>query len=160
MKQTTNRAAGPQPQPSTDELMESLFAAATPEAYLKRAQAAQALDYRGLADYLNDLLEAKGLNRAAVCRDAGVSYGYASEWFSGKKRCPSRDHVIALAFGFACSVHEAQRLLTHAGCSELYPRDPRDAVVLHCLDRGLTRFECDDELYRHGLDTLLDEERP
>ena len=42
-----------------------------------------------------------------------------------------------------------------AGAAELYPKVRRDAIIIWCIDRGMSREACDDELWRFGEKTLL-----
>lgn len=135
----------------TEELLERLLASATPEAYLS---APDATVERALPDYLHELLDAHGLKRADVVRASGINATVVYDIFSGKSR-PGRDHAIMLAFGLGCDLRECQRLLRLAGVSELWCKVRRDAVLIWCVERGLTREEADDELYRLGEKTLL-----
>ncbi len=134
----------------TDELLEQLLASATPEAYLSKVD----LPDRTLADYLHALLDEKGMSRADAIRASGVNTTFGYQVFQGT-RTPGRDNAIMLAFGLGCSLVECQRLLRLAGVSELWCKLRRDAVIILCLERGMTRDECDDELYRLGENTLL-----
>ena len=138
---------------ATDELLEQLLASTSAEEYL--AYEANNLEFRQLADYVTDLLEEKGLTRAEVFRACGINETYGFNIFSGDKRRPSRDKVLMLAFGLRCTLTEAQRMLRLAGVNELWPRIPRDAIIIRALEEGLTREECDDELFRLGEDTIL-----
>jgi len=136
--------------PLTAELLEQLLSSSSPQAYLSAAP----LDGRGLADYARELLEAHGTTRAQVIRAAGLNTTYGYQIFQGE-RSPRRDQLIMLAFGLGCTLDEAQRLLRYAGHAELWCKQRRDAIVIFCLDRGMSRAECDDELYRLGEPTLL-----
>ncbi len=49
-------------------------------------------------------------------------------------RVPGRDVVIRLSIVLGLTLEEAQSLLRAAGRSSLYPRLPRDAVVIHALE--------------------------
>jgi len=137
----------------TEELLEQLLAAASPEAYLVEAD--DSLETRTLAEYLCALEGRKGIRRSRAVRDAGIQETYGLDFFSGKRKNPSRDYVLKLAFGLRCTMPEAQRLLRVARCAELWPKRRRDAIVIFCLEHGLTRAECDDELYRLGEQTLV-----
>lgn len=137
----------------TDELLEKLLASATPEAYLDSVT----LPDRTLADYAHELLEARGLTRAAVIRASGLNATFAYQVFQGERGI-GRDHTIMLAFGLGCSLVETQRLLRLAGVSELWCKVRRDAIIIHCVDHGMTRAQCDDELYRLGEPTLVAED--
>ncbi len=52
--------------------------------------------------------------------------------FAGEK-IPSRDKLIALAFGLRLSEEETIKLLKISGNRELYARDERDALILFAL---------------------------
>ena len=138
---------------TTDELLEQLLASTSAEDFL--AFEAKNLEFRRLADYMTDLLEEKGLTRAEVFRAGGINTTYGYEAFSGKKPNLGRNQLLMLAFGLRCTLSEAQRLLRLAGVNELWPRIPRDAIIIRALEEGLTREECDDELYRLGEDTIV-----
>lgn len=137
-------------EPLTDELLQQLLQSATPEAYLAQAD----LPERSLPDYLFALLNEKNLHRADVIRASGLNATFAYQVFQGTRRI-GRDHAIMLAFGLGCTLVETQRLLRLAGVSELWCKVRRDAIIIYCVDRGMTREECDDELFRLGEPTLL-----
>lgn len=137
-------------EPLTEELLERLLASTTPEAYLEEAP----LFDRSLSEYAYALLEEKGLTRSAVIQASGINATYCYQIFQGTRH-PTRDHVIMLAFGLGCSLTETQRLLRYAGVNELWVKLRRDAIIIHCVQQGMTRAQCDDELYRLGEETLL-----
>ena len=134
----------------TEELLERLLASASPEAYLASAPT----EARDLAAYLHDLINARGIGRADVIRASGVNATFCYQVFQGTRR-PGRDTALMLAFGIGCSLRETQRLLRLAGDAELWVRNRRDAIIIHCLSAGLSREECDDALYRLGEATLF-----
>ena len=135
----------------TEELLDQLLASSTPEAYL--ASEGTTIE-RDLPDYLNELLESRGIRRSDVVRASGLNATVVYDIFSGKSR-PGHDHAVMLAFGLGCNLREAQRLLRLAGVSELWCKVPRDAILIWCFEHGLSREEADDELYRLGEKTLL-----
>ena len=134
----------------TEELLEHLLNASSPEAYLAQGDTVD----RTLPDYLNQLLASRGLRRSAVARSSGINPTVVYDIFAGKSK-PGRDHAIMLALGLRCTIKECQRLLRLAGVSELWCKVRRDAIVIWCVEHGLTRVETDDELYRLGEKTLL-----
>ena len=77
-----------------------------------------------------------------------MNKAYVYQIFSGKKY-PSRDKVIALSFGLGLSAEEAQTLLKQAGYRELYTRDPRDALLLFALGKGMSILAANELLYDH-----------
>lgn len=134
----------------TEELLERLLASATPEAYLEQGQT---IDYT-LPAYLQTLLKAHNVNRADVIRASGINGTVVYDIFAGKSK-PGRDHAIMLALGLGCTLKECQRLLRLVGVSRLWCKSRRDAVVIWCIEQGLSRAQTDDELYRLGEKTLL-----
>lgn len=134
----------------TEELLERLLAAATPEAYLEEGLTVD----RELPDYLNELRAEKGIKRSDIIRASGLNGTFVYDVFSGKSRL-RRDNALMLAFGMGCSLRETQRLLRLDGVSELWPKVRRDAILIWCIEHGFTRSEADDELYRLGEKTLF-----
>ena len=123
----------------TADLLKQLSAAARPEDYLLQGETID----RELSDYLNELRNDRSMKRADI--------------FKGKS-LPGRDNALKLAFALRCSLIETQRILRLAGVSELWPKRSRDAVIIWCIERGLTLAQCDDELYRLGEQTLVNPE--
>ena len=110
-----------------------------------------------LSKYLMELLARKGLKRAQVVEDSGVDKAFVYQIFNGSKR-PSRDKLIAITFGMRLNEEETQRVLKIAGRSELYPRVPRDALILFSIQRGMDIWQTDDALDKNGFLTLLSAE--
>lgn len=111
-----------------------------------------------LSEYLMTLLHQKKLKRADVIRDSHLEHAYVYQIFDGKKK-PSRDKLIAIAFGLHLNVEETQRMLRLGGCSELYARVGRDAVILFAVSRGMSIGETDELLDANGFPTLVDPEK-
>ncbi len=110
------------------------------------------------SEYLMMLLRQKKLRRADVWRDSGLEKTYIYQIFNGEKK-PSRDKMIAIAFGLHLTVDETQRMLKLGGCSELYARVARDAAILFSIQRGMDVVETDELLQDTGFPTLLDWDR-
>ena len=136
---------------STEELLQRLRSAASPDDYLEHGATVECT----LREYLNRLLDKRGMRRAEVIRACGLHPTVVYDIFAGKSR-PGRDHAIMLAFGLRCDVRETLRLLRLAGVSELWPKRRRDAIILWCVKHSMTRVACDDELYRLGERPLFD----
>lgn len=78
---------------------------------------------------------------------------YVYKIFSGEK-IPSRDKLIAIAFGLSLTDEETQKMLKLSGNRDLYARDERDALILFALQRGMTIYEINELLFRHNLMVL------
>lgn len=104
--------------------------------------------------HLELLLEQKGLTKADVYRGSQLEHKYVYQIFSGEKM-PSRNKLIALAFGLQLTADETQTMLKLAGYRELYVRDERDTIILYALQQGKDIIETDTLLYTHGYEELV-----
>lgn len=137
-------------EPLTEQLLDELLSSPDPDLFLERHD----VGTRGLSDYLQELLEAHGLVRKDAIHAANLNETYGYELFTGKKRNPGRDKVLQLAFGMGLTLRETDRLLQVAGASRLYCKDRRDAIIIFCLDRGVTLQEANETLFARGEDVL------
>ena len=103
--------------------------------------------------HLELLLEKKRLIKADVVRGSGLDRKYVYQIFSGEKT-PSRNILIALAFGLHLTAEETQTMLKISEYRELYVRDTRDAIILYALQRGKTISETNELLYERGCKIL------
>ena len=90
--------------------------------------------------HLEPLLKQKGLTKADVVRGSELNRKYVYQIFSGEKT-PSRNKLIALAFGLQLTPEETQTMLKLSGYRELYVRDTRDTIILYALQRGKNSLE-------------------
>ncbi len=138
-------------QKSTDELNHEIKAATNIEDYLIKNK--ENMLTSNLPEYLNKLLTQKGLKKADVIRSSQLGRAYVYQIFSGKKT-PSRDKLIAIAFGMGLSDDETQKMLKLTCNRELYARDKRDALILFALLKKKTVFEINESLIDHGFSIL------
>lgn len=96
-------------EPLTEELLEELLEAPDPIRFAEENHIAT----RSLSDYLEQLLDEKGLERARVVREAGLNETFGYQIFMGQ-RGASRNKVLQLAFAMRLSLREANRLLQAA----------------------------------------------
>lgn len=136
---------------STDELNHEIKDATNIEDYLVRNK--ENMLTSNLPEYLNRLLTQKGLKRADVMRNSQLGRAYVYQIFSGKK-IPSRDKLIAIAFGMGLSEDETQEMLKLTCNRELYARDERDVLILFALQKKKTVFEVNESLVDHGFSIL------
>lgn len=106
-----------------------------------------------LPEYLEQWLKVKNCSKADVVRRSNLNKAYVYQIFLGKKY-PSRDKVIALSFGLNLDVQETQTLLKQAGYRELYPRDPRDALLLYAIGHRQSIIDTNELLYDHNIEVL------
>lgn len=136
-------------EPLTDELLSELLNSPNPEKFMSKHRVPE----RTLPDYLQQLLADKGLERADVVREAGLDATYGYQIFMGQRH-PKRNKVLQIAFAMKCTLKETNRALQASGNNELYCKNRRDAIIIFCIDRGLTLHDTDDELFRFGEETI------
>lgn len=106
------------------------------------------------AEMLNAIFERKGISKAALAKQSGMSEIYLHQIFAGR-RTPSRSRLICLCFGLGVTLEEAQELLKRCGLAQLYPKLRRDAIIIYGLANRVSLFEINDKLYSEDEDTLF-----
>ena len=134
----------------TEDLLKRLLASSSIDAYLDEGETID----QTLPSYLRRLIDDRRIKRSDVARNSGLNPTVVYDIFAGKSR-PGRDHAIMLALGIGCTLRETQRLLRLDSVAELWCKDRRDAIIIWCVERGMSRACTDDELYRLGEKTLL-----
>lgn len=136
---------------TTDELNHEIKSATNIKDFLTKNKVHLLTD--SLPEHLNTLLVQKGISRADVVRGSLLDRAYVYQIFSGEKT-PSRDKLIAIAFGMCLSDDETQKMLKLSGNRELYARDERDTLILFSLQRKKNIFEINELLISHSLTAL------
>jgi transcriptional regulator with XRE-family HTH domain len=102
---------------TTEELMEILKQKKSIHAYF--TEEIDELEFASLTEYLELLLNEKGLRKSDVIKRSNMDKNYAYQIFNGNKTHPSRDKMIALAIGMGLNVLETRKLLKIAGACDL-----------------------------------------
>lgn len=134
---------------STEELEHEIRESGTPEAL-------SSPDFRPpeVTEYLNALLEERGLTAGAVILRCNLDRSYGYQMLNGTRR-PTRDFLLLVSLALALGEAEAQRLLKLAGRQPLYARNRRDAALLYSLSHGLDLEAADELLGDLGEERLL-----
>ena len=136
-------------EPLTEELLNELLSSPDPNSFLSSANPSR----RSLAEYLQQLLDEKGLERSKVVREAGLNDTFGYQIFKGTRKA-SRDKVLQLAFAMHLDLRETDRLLQAAGANELYCKNRRDAIIIFAVQKGYTLQKANEELYRFWEETI------
>ena len=136
---------------TTEKLVHEIKLSTDIEDYL--TQNSDEMQLQSLTDALHSLLSEKEISRADAARGSLLDRAYVYQIFSGE-RSPSRDKLIALAFGLQLSDTQTQTILKLSCNRELYARDKRDALILFALQRKMTIMEAYDLLFTHSLSLL------
>lgn len=132
---------------TTEELINEIKQSRNILDFLERND--EELKLKKLPEYLNEWLKIKNTTKARVIDRSQLNKAYVYQIFQGKKY-PSRDKIICLTFGFEMTVEETQTLLKQAGYQELYPRDPRDALLLFAIEKKMNILDANFLLYDHN----------
>ena len=133
----------------TEEVLKELLEAPTIDSFVAEHEFPSC----SLAEYLQQLLEKKNLERARVVRMADLNETFGYQIFTGARN-PSRNKVLQIAFAMALSLRETNRALTAAGVSTLTCKSRRDAIIIFCIDHGCSLQKVNEELYRLGEETI------
>lgn len=137
---------------STDDLFKVLKNKDDIDSYLK-SEKDEILE-PDLAEELERLLVRHHRTRAEIISETQLERSYVYHLFSGRNKRPSRNVLLQIGIAMRLELSEMQQLLRIAGFSMLYPRIPRDAIVIHALNRKLSVMNCNELLYDHGEPTL------
>lgn len=138
-------------EPMTEDLLNELLDSPDPAAFASKHK----LACRSLPDYLQQLLDERGLRRPEVVRQAGINPTFGYQIFVGQRN-PSRNKLLQLAFAMKLSLREMNRLLQAGGCNELYCKNRRDAIIIFCINHGETLQTADEQLYAFHEDTITE----
>lgn len=137
---------------TTNELLEILESKKSIEAFFN--EEIDELIFSSLSEYLELLISEKKLRKSTVIKRSNLDKNYAYQIFNGNKEKPSRNKVTMLAFGMGLSVLETRKLLKVAGVSDLYARNPRDSIIIYCLNKGLSLIDANEYLNDYNLELL------
>ncbi|MCQ2515178.1 MAG: XRE family transcriptional regulator [Ruminococcus sp.] len=137
---------------STEELMEILKSKNTYKDFFD--QEIGELLFSSISEYLEMMLNEKGLKKSEVIEKSNLDKNYAYQIFNGNKTNPSRDKILMLAFGMRLTLEETRKLLKLCSLSDLYVRNPRDTVIIFCINKGMSLITCNEYLSDYSLDIL------
>ena len=138
--------------PLTNELLNEIIETSSLDNFF----ATNHLNMYSLKDYLDILIEDRGLKSSDVIKESGINYTYGYEIFTGRKTSPSRDLILMLALTIKCNLDEVNRLLKISNNSELYSKCKRDVILIYAILHCLSIVETNVELHRFGQDLLGD----
>ena len=103
-----------------------------------------------LAEYLKELCESKKIAPHELVKTVDINRMFGYQIFEGERKA-SRDYILKLAVGLGLTVEETQRLLNISKNSQLYPRVPRDAAIIYCLNNGMGYNDTQAKLHEWGI---------
>lgn len=136
---------------STDEMWNEIKSADNYESFA--AGNADTFTSADISECLNYFLKEKGIPLKEAVKRSCIERTYAYHIFSGKK-IPSRDKLIAIAFGMKLDLDETQTLLKRTRNRPLYPKDERDSVIIYALLNGQSIDIANERLYERDFDLI------
>ena len=106
------------------------------EQYLKENEENLIRENGSFADYMRFQIKKKGLTQQNVFLAADLSERYGYKLLSGQRHTSQRDTVLRLCFGAGFTLEETQQALRRNGMAPLYPRVPRDIMLMIQLNQG------------------------
>ena len=98
---------------------------------------------------LNRLYERTGLSKITLAKRSGMSEIYLHQIFGGQ-RTPSRDRLLSLCCAMDATLEETQEVLKRSSLARLYPKNRRDAIILHGIAHGTPLMGSNDILFQEG----------
>lgn len=112
-------------------------------------------DEKAFSSYMREMFKKKGIRQQEVFTRMGISYGYGYKLISGEKKTRQRDLIIELCLCSGFTLDEAQKALKLYGMAALYPKKPRDTVLIIAFNQEIYDIiETDKLLKDHGMDEL------
>ncbi len=123
--------------------------------YLSKYSDVFAPEEHPFAQYMRTLIREKGMKQQDVFIAADIPERYGYKLISEEKHTINRDYIVRLCLGARFTLKETQRALKLYGMSPLYPKIPRDAVLIIVFNYGLLEVaEADSLLESHGMESL------
>lgn len=131
---------------STDELLEALSGAENIDDYLENYS--DSINAGEVNIRLNAILESRRLDKRKIIKSAQMSEVYGYQIFSGIRKAPSRDKVLALLIAMGLNYDEIQQFFKETGYPPLYAKIKRDSIIIFCINKKMSVGEINKELFR------------
>jgi hypothetical protein len=112
-------------------------------------------DDEAFSIYIKDLLAQKGIRQQTVFLNADIPERYGYKLLSGEKHTRQRDVILRICYAAELSLDETQRALKKYELPELYPKIPRDALLMIMFnERPGTILDVNTLLKENGMEPL------
>lgn len=142
---------------STDELNHILGSTSVSgaESYLKENAEELLSTDRPFSAYMHEMLKKYGKTQQEVFLQADLPERFGYKLISEEKHTKQRDYLLRICYACGMDLAETQRALTLYGMAQLYPRIPRDAVLIIAFNQHKgTILDVNAMLSAHKLPTL------
>lgn len=87
--------------------------------------------------YMDAVLAEKRMKRQDVLLRAELPQKYGYKLLTGEAHTTDRDKILRICFAMELTLKQTQRALKLYGMNELYPKNPRDVVLIVALGRRM-----------------------
>ncbi|MEG1132303.1 MAG: hypothetical protein RSD77_08285 [Romboutsia sp.] len=109
----------------------------------------------GLPKFFKYICSEKNISKSSLIKNSEIDRTYGYQILNGTKK-PSRDKILKLCISANLNLEESNKALKLGNVGELYPKNPRDSVIIFGLNKNLDILKIDELLYNRNFDTLLD----
>lgn len=142
---------------STNELNQILMSTsgANAETFLNDNADSLLSDDRPFSSYMHEMLKKYKKTQQQVFLQADLPERFGYKLISEEKHTRQRDYILRICYACGMDLMETQRALTLYGMAQLYPRIPRDAVLIIAFNQHKgTVLDVNALLSEHKLPTL------
>lgn len=107
----------------------------------------------GLPKFFEDICSTKNIKKSVLIKNSDIDRTYGYQILSGAKK-PSRDNILKLCISANLNLDESNKALKLGNVGELYPKNPRDSIIIFGINKNLDLLKIDDLLYNRGFDIL------
>lgn len=105
------------------------------EAFLQEQADSMLGGEKPFARYLREIISRNRLTQQEVFIQADLPERFGYKLLSGEKRTKQRDYILRICYAAKMTLEETQRALILYGMAPLYPRLPRDAVLMIAFNK-------------------------
>lgn len=105
--------------------------------------------------YVKELLKQKGISQQTTFLKADIPERYGYKLLSGEKRTKQRDIILRICYAAEFTTEETQEALKRYRMPELYPKIPRDALLMTIFNSRIgSIIDVNEILKESGFDPL------
>ena len=123
--------------------------------YLQENRESLSEDSEAFSIYIKGLLARKGITQQAVFLKADIPERYGYKLLSGEKHTRQRDILLRICYAAEMTLEETQSALEKYEMPALYPKRPRDALLMLIFrERPGSILDVNALLKKHGMEPL------
>ncbi|MCR1848547.1 hypothetical protein GKD14_15630 [Paeniclostridium sordellii] len=108
-----------------------------------------------LPNFFQNICKEKGISKSDLIKNAEIDRTYGYQILNGTKK-PSRDKLLKLCISASLDIEKSNKALKLGNVGQLYPKNPRDSIIIFGINKKLNLFQIDELLFNRNFDTLID----